>query len=235
MIESNNDFFDTLLYKDGGFVNLERHIERFLATCQFLKLRPVIRGDSPDIWYKKLEKQFSSNLQRIRIDFKIQTAYITPTVHNTSYVFNPIKKLYLPDYSSGKGIIYPNSRLNYKFTYNPARKLATSLEKGSDILIINSQGNICETTRTNIIVENDQHYFTPPLSDGLLAGTRRAQILSSGLNINGQTYPVITRSIAFNEFLELIKNNARIILVNALATYELSELSGVFSNCLIFR
>lgn len=52
--------------------------------------------------------------------------------------------------------------------------------EADDVILINSDGNITETTIGNIAVRIDDTWFTPPVTDGLLPGTYRAELLGSG-------------------------------------------------------
>lgn len=49
--------------------------------------------------------------------------------------------------------------------------------KWNDALILNTQGHIIETTITNIFWIKDQQVFTPPLSEGCVAGVMRRRLL----------------------------------------------------------
>lgn len=52
--------------------------------------------------------------------------------------------------------------------------------EADDVILINSDGDITETTIGNLAVEIGGTWFTPPATDGLLAGTYRAELLDSG-------------------------------------------------------
>jgi para-aminobenzoate synthetase/4-amino-4-deoxychorismate lyase len=49
-----------------------------------------------------------------------------------------------------------------------------------DTLLWNERGCLTEFTRGNLVVELDGRRLTPPLSDGLLAGVLRAELLARG-------------------------------------------------------
>ena len=49
-----------------------------------------------------------------------------------------------------------------------------------DTLLINTRGEITETTVANVAVKLAGHWWTPPLDAGLLAGTERAALLAEG-------------------------------------------------------
>ena len=49
-----------------------------------------------------------------------------------------------------------------------------------EVLLWNSKGEVTESCTSNIVVEINEKYYTPPLSCGLLAGTYRASLLEEG-------------------------------------------------------
>jgi len=49
-----------------------------------------------------------------------------------------------------------------------------------DVVLINSDGRVTETTRANIAICADGRWVTPPLADGLLPGCERAALLADG-------------------------------------------------------
>ncbi len=46
-----------------------------------------------------------------------------------------------------------------------------------DTLFVNAEGALCEGGRSNVFLQLDGHWFTPPLARGVLPGTLRAQLL----------------------------------------------------------
>ncbi len=49
-----------------------------------------------------------------------------------------------------------------------------------DVVLINTEGCVTETTRANIAIRMDGRWVTPPLRDGLLPGCERAALLADG-------------------------------------------------------
>jgi para-aminobenzoate synthetase/4-amino-4-deoxychorismate lyase len=62
-----------------------------------------------------------------------------------------------------------------------------------DVVLVNEEGNVTETTIGNLAALIDGRWVTPPVNDGLLAGVRRAALLSSGA--------LIERSVTAQELL----------------------------------
>ncbi len=49
-----------------------------------------------------------------------------------------------------------------------------------DVVLVNVDGRVTETTRANIAIRTDGRWVTPPVSDGLLPGCERAALLADG-------------------------------------------------------
>ncbi len=50
-------------------------------------------------------------------------------------------------------------------------------QKCKDAVILNSHGNICDTTVANLFIIKQEIIYTPPISEGCVAGIQRAQLL----------------------------------------------------------
>jgi para-aminobenzoate synthetase/4-amino-4-deoxychorismate lyase len=50
---------------------------------------------------------------------------------------------------------------------------------GHDVLFWNPAGELTEFSAANLVLEIDSHYWTPPISSGLLGGTLRAELLAN--------------------------------------------------------
>ena len=48
------------------------------------------------------------------------------------------------------------------------------------MVLVNSEGHITETTIGNLAVQINGTWYTPPITDGVLPGTYRAQLLDDG-------------------------------------------------------
>jgi para-aminobenzoate synthetase/4-amino-4-deoxychorismate lyase len=49
-----------------------------------------------------------------------------------------------------------------------------------DVILVNERGEVTETTRANLLIQQDSQWVTPPLDCGLLPGVGRALLLESG-------------------------------------------------------
>ncbi len=68
--------------------------------------------------------------------------------------------------------------------YNQAAQFAVE-QSCYDALLINERGEVTEGARTNVFIRRGDHWYTPPLESGLLAGVgRRAFMLEHAVSEN---------------------------------------------------
>jgi len=80
--------------------------------------------------------------------------------------------------------------------------------EADDVVLVDRAGNVTETTIGNLAVMIDGAWVTPPVGDGLLAGVRRAALLSSG--------ELVERSVTIDE----LRAAPAIARVNAVRGWE---------------
>jgi para-aminobenzoate synthetase/4-amino-4-deoxychorismate lyase len=77
--------------------------------------------------------------------------------------------------------------LYHKTTQRPfyALEYAEATRGGfDDVLFLNSRGEVTEGAISNVIIEKDGHWFTPPIECGLLAGVYRRHLLATRPEMN---------------------------------------------------
>ena len=74
-----------------------------------------------------------------------------------------------------------DARLHHKTTdRTPYRDALASVPGVDDVLLVNTRGELTESTRANVAVCREGRWLTPPLQSGLLPGTFRAELLEAG-------------------------------------------------------
>jgi branched-chain amino acid aminotransferase len=69
----------------------------------------------------------------------------------------------------------------------------------SDTIILNSHERVCETSTANIFIVKDNNIYTPPLSEGCVAGTIRRRILEK---VSLENYRVSEKILSIDDVLE---------------------------------
>ncbi|PHY07491.1 MAG: aminotransferase [Alcaligenaceae bacterium] len=75
------------------------------------------------------------------------------------------------------------SLLQHKTThrpwYEPTTQWLTAHHDFFDLIFVNERGELCEGSRSNIYIKQDNDWVTPPLACGLLGGVMREHLLST--------------------------------------------------------
>ena len=124
------------------------------------------------------------------MQYLIESFPIEPAM--TQWLSKGVKVAILPDYRKIIGES-ANFKISHNLHFLPTRK---ALESGvaDDMLLLNEKGNVIESSIANIFLYREGMYFTPPLSEGCLAGTIR-QVILNGLkqhNIPVKEAPIRT-------------------------------------------
>lgn len=77
-----------------------------------------------------------------------------------------------------------------------------------DALILNSRGNICEASSSNLFMVQKGVLFTPSLSQGCVAGTKRRELLEILPGLGFQIEETIITKEMVNEMEEIFLTNA---------------------------
>ncbi len=155
---------------DLHMARLMKSANHFSFRCDIDNIRRVLQDHSssfnPSLKYKtRLVVGFSGNTD-------IRSQKIVPDTNSLLRITFSQKKTDRHD-----------SFLSHKTTRRELydMELASYREKGYfDILFTNKEDEVTEGAITNIIIQKDGRYLTPPLSSGVLPGTYREYLIKSG-------------------------------------------------------
>jgi len=185
--------FETMLLRNGQIDLEPYHWRRLFAGMEQLHFR-VPRTWSPAFFSAEIAKTIVKNKleQRARIRLQVWqgtgglfegSTSIAGFIIECFPVTDTITQLNENGLIAGiaPGLIKSNDSLaNLKSTnaqiYASAARLAQE-HQWNDALIINHQGHIIESTIANIFWIKDGELFTPPLTEGCVAGTMRQYLL----------------------------------------------------------
>jgi branched-chain amino acid aminotransferase len=104
-----------------------------------------------------------------------------------------------------------------------------------DALILNQRGNICEASSSNLFMVQKGILFTPALSQGCVAGTKRRELLEKLPSLGFQIEEtLITKDMVF-EMEEIFLTNAVRGIMPVICidnTYYSRELTGILIRIL---
>ena len=165
---------ETMRWEPGhGYLLMDRHLRRLAGSARFFGF-PY---DASHIKQALTVVATGDEALRVRLLVdedgtpRVETAPLAPTPPV------PVRVAFARD------PVDPSDRLLYhkttrRFTYEDAK----ASRRGCDqVLLWNSEGLITETNIANVAVQRIGCWVTPPVSDGLLPGTLRAELLAGGL------------------------------------------------------
>jgi len=195
--------FETMLAVRMRLPLFNRHIARLSDAARLLMFGlPKKFSIDPDILFNEIIRLLNKNKHyihaRVRLHvFRKAGGLFTPDTNEVDYLiqteaiklpeFNP-DGLFVSIFDSYR--IQPSTFTPYKLSGNFRIHIlagnARKLVKADDMLIRNTAGNFCESISSNLFFVSGKTVYTPPVSDGCVAGVVRSIMpkLCESLNYN---------------------------------------------------
>lgn len=185
--------FESIRVSSGKIMFLKDHITRIKLGMTVLRMNVPAEFNTPNIELliqQLLRHNAIAPNARLRLTvFRQEGGYYTPETNDISFLIEADE---LPDnYSlNQKGLwvdLYtdmkkPINKLSNIKTANALLYVMAGLAKQSmkldECLIVNEHGHICESISSSIFAVKNGTLYTPPLSEGCVAGVMRKQIMS---------------------------------------------------------
>jgi len=181
--------YESILYRDGQLELQDLHWERLWSGLSVLGFQRPAHWNAT-FFTTQIEELVRANqlphLARVRLQIYsddgqaplLPLYYIEATaIESVTTQWNEIglKVAVLPDFRKP---ILPesNCKISHSLHY-PIAKAMMEAQGLDDVLLLNTEGNIIESAIANIFWVKEGVFYTPPLSDGCLAGTMRTWLL----------------------------------------------------------
>jgi para-aminobenzoate synthetase/4-amino-4-deoxychorismate lyase len=173
------ELIETLLFdKDaGGFVLLERHIERLTTSARYFAYvydeRAVRRA---------LQDAVAGKSGRLRVRLLLAeggqvTATTTPLPPADP---NAVMRFAISSSRVDSSDLFLFHKTTRRELYDREWQEYADRLGTDEVVYLNERGELAEGSRTTIFIERDGELLTPALAAGLLPGTLRAQLLAEG-------------------------------------------------------
>ena len=205
LYEPRFKLIETMLYNDRGLQSCSVHLDRLMHSGWNLHFSIDI------VQIKDSLLKYCSRLTTIgKQQYKIRLEVDHKSYFNISHkplIMEDIIKVELfvcPEQIDSQNFLWQHKTTDqstrgfYTNTYN--KYLHNTINK--ELVYTNELKNITESCFYNLIIELNGIFFTPPVTDGLLPGIRRAKLIDSG--------ELVERSITIDE----LKNATNIYLIN---------------------
>jgi para-aminobenzoate synthetase/4-amino-4-deoxychorismate lyase len=159
---------------DGGFHLLQRHLARLAASSRYFGF---MFDDARVRRALEAAVATTEGAQRVRLtlgergDAIVEAAPFAPAASGTvwRYAF------------AADAVASDDWRVHHKTTARDFYERALSAAHGCDeVAFVNERGEVTEGSRTNVFLERDGVWLTPPLSSGLLNGCLRRELIENG-------------------------------------------------------
>jgi branched-chain amino acid aminotransferase len=212
--------FETMLWTGKEIQNLAYHLDRLFKGLVILKF-DLESGFSREFITQEIKGLCQHNAPgfpaRVRLNvFREDGAALMPSGNRPAFLIETadmpephILPLRLTIFEGEKK--YPGLLSNLKTNNYLLNMLSLQFarEKGfDDALILNSRGNVCEASTSNLFMVQKGILFTPALSQGCVEGTKRRELLTLLPELGFQVEEtIITRDMIF-EMEEIFLTNA---------------------------
>jgi len=188
----------SLRYGDGLFESMrwendriflgDYHFERLFQGLDILQMErpPGFTADYLFTQIRELCKKNGRETARIRLNvFREESPALFPVNNRAQFIIEmadlpgsgpePLRLTVYPGEKKSTGIL-SNIKTNNHLIYIMAAKYAQ--QNGfDDALILNARNGICEATSSNVFFISGRSVFTPPLTEGCVAGVMRRHLL----------------------------------------------------------
>jgi branched-chain amino acid aminotransferase len=239
--------FETMYWDGQKIENLDFHFDRLfkgLMILQFDLSDGFTRDFLSEEIIKLCENNPASDRARVRLNiFREDGAVLLPVGNKPVFIIEtsacPEENLTPLRLTIYKGELKSTGVLsNLKTNNYLLNTLAIRYAKDNgfdDAVILNSRGNICEASSSNLFMVQKGVLFTPALSQGCVAGTKRRELLEILPSLGFQVEEtIITKDMIF-EMEEIFLTNAirpirPVICIDN--TYYSRELTGMLVRLL---
>jgi para-aminobenzoate synthetase/4-amino-4-deoxychorismate lyase len=170
------DLIETLLWENGEYFLLDLHLKRLKKSADYFSYS----------FDKKIVKEA---LEKVSASFDPSKKYrVRLLLKKTGEVSVALSPLLQPTKNparitvSGEKMRKDNTFLYHKTTNRTIydrEYTRCSAENFFDVIFLNTEGEVTEGAITNIMIQKQKDYWTPPISNGLLGGVYREYLLKS--------------------------------------------------------
>lgn len=212
--------FETMLWDGLHIQNMDFHLDRLFTGLEILQF-DLSAGFDRNFISNEIVRLSEINAPdipaRIRLNVFREDGYaLMPVANKPEFLIDsgqledqtpgPLRLTIFKAETKSTGVLSNLKTNNYLLNV-----VAVQFAKGSgydDALILNSRGNICETSSSNIFLIQKGVLFTPALTQGCVAGTKRRELLEILPTLGFQVEETIITKEMVHETEEVFLTNA---------------------------
>ena len=163
---------ETLLWEEGAYYLLDRHVERVAQSAEYWGYICDIERVTYEL--EKTSKTFGQCKMRVRL-----LVSDDGTIEVVGLPLRPFKRSALRAHWAPQPVDRMDPLLYHKTTQRQVYERALKgVPEGDEVLLYNRSGELTEFCIGNLVVELEGQRWTPPVACGLLPGTLRAELLA---------------------------------------------------------
>ncbi len=212
--------FETMYWSGEEIINLEFHLDRLfhgLSVLQFDLSEGFTKSFITGEINRLCEFNTKSSRARVRMNiYREDGSRLLPSQNKPVFIIEssdfpdenetPLRLTIFRGDTKSTGILSNLKTNNYLL--NIAAIQSATTNGFDDSLILNSRGNICEASSSNLFLVQKGILFTPALTQGCVAGTKRRELLEILPTLGYQVEEtIITKEMVF-EMEEIFLTNA---------------------------
>ena len=212
--------FETMYWSGEEIINLEFHLDRLfhgLSVLQFDLSEGFTKSFITGEINRLCEFNTKSSRARVRMNiYREDGSRLLPSQNKPVFIIEssdfpdenetPLRLTIFRGDTKSTGILSNLKTNNYLL--NIAAIQSATANGFDDSLILNSRGNICEASSSNLFLVQKGILFTPALTQGCVAGTKRRELLEILPTLGYQVEEtIITKEMVF-EMEEIFLTNA---------------------------
>jgi len=169
------ELLETLRWEPvSGFFLLDRHLDRLADSAEFFGFL-FNHASVKNALLAALEPSVSAP-QRVRL-LLCRDGSVRVTHEDLAPASAVPWRLVVAENPIPKNDVFLYHKTTVRTIYDRAREASQGYD---DTLLWNPSGHLTESTLANLVLRLENRLLTPPVEDGLLAGTFRAQLVASG-------------------------------------------------------
>lgn len=206
--------FETMRMNEGRILNVDFHFERFINGLRLLQF-DLPGYFSSNFFIEKIMDLLLKNVHgenaRIRLmAFRGKGSIFNPENNSPNYILETWalpQKIELNETGLAIGVFSDGAKSCDQFSNLKSNNYLLSVMAGlfaknnnlDDCLLLNSFGRVCESAIANVYIIKNENIYTPPLSEGCVAGVMRRWMLEK---FSFKNYKVIGKSISIREVID---------------------------------
>ena len=164
---------ETMRWQHGGIFLLQRHLHRLAASARYFSIPIHTASICRQVLAAARDSGMACARVRLTVDragsARVECSEIPESAEAQRIALAP------------EPVDQTQPWLYHKTTHREVyARAAAAVPKGCEALLHNQAGYVTETAIANVVYRLDGQLFTPPVCDGVLPGTLRAELLAAG-------------------------------------------------------